>query len=103
MNKSLSLLTICRKAGKLEIGMDSVKEVCRNRSACCVVVATDISPKSLKEISFVCKQESVEILNLDASMDEIWGSLGKKAGILAVCDSGFAKKLRVILTPVKNE
>ena len=103
MNKALSLLTICCKAGKLQIGMDPVKEVCRNHQAYCVLVASDISTKSRKEIKFVCDQEQIQIFDLDATIDDIWGSLGKKAGILGVLDRGFTKKLSTMLKPIINE
>ena len=103
MNNTLSLLTICRKAGKLELGMDPVKDACRNQKAKCVLVSTDISSKSLKEIKFVCKQENVKIFELDATMDEIWASLGKKVVIVGICDTGFSKKLSTMLSPVKQE
>jgi len=103
MNKTLSLLTICRKAGKLELGMDPVKDVCNSRKACCVLVAKDISLKSLKEIKYVCKREDIKIFTLDATIDDVWGCLGKRAGILGVVDKGFAKKLSTMLEPVINE
>jgi len=103
MNKALSLLSMCRKAGMLAMGMDPVKDACRNYTAKCVLVSTDISPKSLKEVRFVCSQQHIVILALDAPMDEIWGILGKKVGILGVCDLGFKKKLLTMLEPIKEE
>lgn len=103
MNNALNLLSICRKAGKLELGMDPVKDVCRNHKARCVLVSNDISPKSLKEIAFVCSEERIPVLNLDTEMDEIWGALGKRAGILGVCDAGFSKKLMQMLQPLPKD
>lgn len=103
MNKTLSLLTICAKAGKLKLGMDPVKDVCRSGEACCVLVAQDISPKSLKEVKFFCRQENVKMFSLDATIDDVWSSLGKKAGIIGVLDRGFTKKLSTMLKPIDNE
>ncbi len=103
MNKALNLLSICRRAGLLELGMDPVKDACRNFKAKCVLVTTDISPKSLKEIKFVCSQEDIEILKLDATMDDCWALIGKKVGILGVCDAGFKKKLDTMLSPLEKE
>lgn len=93
-------LTMCRRAGKLTVGMDEVKNACRGGRACGVLVASDVSPKTLKEIKFVCGTESVSLYGADMTMDEIGNCLGKRFGILAVTDSGFmkamAKKLKKI-------
>lgn len=97
MNKSLNLLTICRKAGKLTLGMDPVKDSINNNKAICVLIAEDVSLKSRKEILFVTNKQGVKTLELDATKDDVWKSLGKKAGILSVEDSGFAKKLSTLL------
>ena len=103
MNKSLSLLTMCRKAGKLVLGMDPVKDACRNFTAKGVLVSADISPKSLKEALFVSSQVHIPVYELDANMEEIWASLGKKVVVLGVCDLGFKKKLSTMLKPVIQE
>lgn len=100
MNKTLGLLTICKKAGKLIMGMDSVKDACNSFKASCVLVTTDISEKSLKEARFVCSMNEVPLLRLDVSMDDVWYSLGRKSGIIAVCDDGFTKKLSGMLEKI---
>lgn len=92
MNSILGLLTMCRKAGKLNMGMDMMKAACAGKTACGVYCATDISAKSLKEVRFVCGKDKVKLYSLGVSMDEIWADLGKRTGILAVCDAGFNKK-----------
>lgn len=102
------LITICRKAGKLVMGMDETKNACRSGRALGVIAASDLSAKSLKEISFVCASEGVPLYKADMTMDEIGMSLGKTFGILAVTDSGFmkacAKKLvRIELTDRPDE
>lgn len=102
MNKTLNLLSMCRRAGFLELGMDPSKDACRNFTAKCILVAPDLSPKSLKEIKFVCTQQKIVIFALDATMDEIWASIGKKVGVLAVCDKGFKKKLSTMLTVITD-
>lgn len=100
MNSALSLLTICRKAGKLELGMDPVKDACNSMKAKCVLVSKDISPKSLKEIKYVCSCTNTPILSLDCLTEEVWAALGRKSVVLAVCDTGFYKKLSQMLEPV---
>ena len=82
-SNKLGLLSMCRKAGKLKLGMDMVKVV--------VLTASDFSPKSLKEVKFTCNRENVPVYSLEMSMDDILYGLGKKVGVIAVTDSGFAK------------
>ena len=103
MNKALSLLTICRKAGKLEIGMDPVKDACNSYKAKCVLVSLDISPKSLKEVKFVCSDKNIPIFQLDSGTEDVWAALGRKSVVLGVCDKGFAKKLSQMLEAVDSK
>ena len=46
MNNKIGLVTMCRKAGKLVMGMDMVKDACNTGKACAVFAATDFSPVS---------------------------------------------------------
>ncbi len=93
-------LSMARRAGKLTLGMDEVKNACRSKRACGVLAATDISSKTLKEIKFVCASEGVKLYGAEMTMDSVGACLGKVYGIIAVTDSGFmksmAKKLKEI-------
>jgi len=92
--KFFNLLTICEKSGNLLKGFDVVKEAVEGNKAVCIMTASDISKNTLKEVRFVCRdKKSVNIINLPYSMEDIYLNIGKNARVLAVCDSGFAKKL----------
>ncbi len=103
MNNKMGLVTMCRKAGKLNLGMDMAKDACKNGTACGVFIAEDISQKSLKEIKYVCGRYGVKLYSLGISMDDIWLDLGKRVGIMAICDSGFAKSCAKGLKEVETE
>ena len=90
-SNKMGLITMCRKAGKLQMGMDLVKDSCREKNAKGVFVASDFSKKSLKEIKFVCLTENIPLYSLNLTMDEIWADLGKRVGVIAICDKGFFK------------
>lgn len=90
MNNKMGLLTMCRKAGKLRLGMDMTKTSCKNGEAAAVFVASDFSAKSLKEVKFVCSRENVPLYSLGITMEEIWYDLGKKVGVMTITDGGFA-------------
>lgn len=94
MSSVLSLLGIARKAGRIQLGMDPVKEAMASGICSLVCIANDLSGKSKKEILFVCSKYSVEVYDVGTDMDEIKRALGKRSGIIAVCDEGFAKKIR---------
>lgn len=86
-------LSMCRRAGRLTVGMDEVKNACKAGRAYGVLAASDISKKTLKEIKYVCATEGVKLYGAGLTMDEIGDCLGKRYGILAVTDSGFMKSM----------
>ncbi len=95
------LITICRRAGKLVMGMDEVKAACRAGKACGVITVCDLSPKSFKEIAFTCAEETVPLYKTDMTMDDMGAALGKVYGIIAIADKGFMKAAAKKLTPVR--
>lgn len=90
-SNKMGLLTMCRKAGKLKLGMDMVKASCKSGEAFGVFVAVDLSAKSLKEVKFICSNGRVPLYSIDITMDEIYTGLGKRVGVMAMTDSGFCK------------
>ncbi len=91
MKSKLGVITMCAKAGRLNIGMDMMKDACKNGNAKGVFVTTDISEKSMKEVRYFCARYDVKCWSLGMTMDELSEGLRKRTGILAVTDSGFAK------------
>lgn len=71
--KIINLLTICRKAGKLVIGFDAVKEAVYGGNASCVITASDISAKTLKEVKFFCNNSAVDVVYSGLDSDEFHG------------------------------
>ena len=101
MNKNImGLVTVCRRAGKLSMGLDMAKEACANSSAAGCIAASDLSPKTLKEIKFSCYKYGVLLYRTDLTMDRIWQELGKRVGVMAVCDKGFFKAMAKCLEPI---
>lgn len=100
MNKVFGLLTICKRAGKLIMGMDSVKEAVADKSAYCVLVASDISMKSLKEVKYFLKGNGIKLLEIDETRKSIWDFLGRESVVLGICDEGFSKKLQTMCNEI---
>ncbi|WP_295152156.1 ribosomal L7Ae/L30e/S12e/Gadd45 family protein [uncultured Ruminococcus sp.] len=90
-NNKTGLLSMCRKAGKLVMGMDMVKDACAAGTARAVFIADDLSAKSQKEVRYNCARYDVKMYKLGVTMDDIAYGVGKRTGVLAITDAGFAK------------
>ena len=85
------IISMCRKAGRLVMGMDMVKDACALGNAKAVFAASDLSVKSLKEVRYTCARYDTKLYALGMTMDEVADGLGKRTGVIAMTDSGFAK------------
>ncbi len=84
------LLSMCRKAGRLVLGMDEVKTSCLRHEAKCVLTASDFSDNSLREIERICARVKIPMIKIQKTMDDISASVGKRCGVMSVTDRGFA-------------
>ena len=102
--KLFGLLTVCRRAGRMEMGFDSVKEAVMQHKAYLILEACDISPKTEKEIAFAAEkiESKADIVRIDADKAAVGEKLGKPAAVMAVCDKGFAGKAKEILSAEGN-
>ena len=80
-----------QKSRKACNGYGYGEDACNTGKACAVFAATDLSPKSLKEIKFNCYKNGIKLYSLGMTMDDIHFGLGKRTGIIAICEGGFAK------------
>ena len=94
------LLSMCRKAGKLVMGMDMVKDACALGNAKAVFTANDLSAKSLKEVRYTCARYEVKLYARGMTRDEVALGIGKRTGVLAMTDAGFAKSCAKGLTEI---
>ncbi len=90
-DKLLSLLGMCRRAGKMEIGFAKSVEAIQNGKACLMLVARDIAQRTEKEVRFKSK-ERVPVVRIDRSLEELSHAIGVSAGTIALTDDGFAKQ-----------
>ena len=58
-----------------------------------VLLTTDLSPKTEKEVVFRAENAHIEMRRLPLSMDDIDRAISKRVGVLAVCDKGLAGKM----------
>lgn len=91
MDKTLSMMGLARKAGKLIIGHDAVMLSVRNLRALTVILTNDASPRHKKELE--AAGYTGKLIVLEATMEEAGYAAGKKSCIFAIEDSGFAKAI----------
>ena len=94
---NISTLGLMKKTGSIITGFDAVEREIKNPASkiCGVALASDLSPKSRKEILFVREKHrpQLAVVTLPADMEQIGSVLGKKTGIVAVMDTGFWKSI----------
>lgn len=93
----LSFLGIARRAQKLSMGADAAQEAMQKGKTKLLLLASDLSEHSERSARAAAQAASTPVLPAGVTMDEIAFSVGKRTGILAVNDSGFAGKLRTML------
>ena len=101
--KFFNLFTMCAESGSVAKGFDISKESVTGGKVACVMVTSDVSPKTLKETVFMCEKSGVTMVSLPFTMEDIGNSIGRKAGVMAVCDAGFARKLKEYAEQAREE
>ena len=94
MNKFYSLLGLCKKAGKLVGGEELVENTVRQKKACLLILAVDVSNNTKKKFSNASAFHEVPLVEVGTKAD-----LGRAVGaevraVIAITESGFAKKLQ---------
>lgn len=100
--KIINLLTICKKAGKLVTGFDISLDAVKNGTSKCILIASNTSAKTIKEVHYRIKKEglesSVKVLNIPLTIEDIAWYINNNAGVIAICDDGFSKSFEKLLT-----
>ena len=94
-SKVLNALGMCRRAGKLGIGMDATSESVRKGTPL-VLIAKDASDRTRKKVKEAAEGLS-ETVELDYTMDEIESGVGRKFAVAAVKDKNLAQAVRIAL------
>ncbi|MDF2948053.1 MAG: hypothetical protein K0R07_63 [Sedimentibacter sp.] len=93
MNKIYSMLGIARKGGNISIGYDVTCLDVKDNKSKLVLIATDASDKTKKNVQFIC--DKYETKYIEYGEKEILGkSLGKKmVSVISVKDINIASYL----------
>lgn len=97
LNKMLSMLGICRKAGRLAVGSDAAMTAVRSTGsgkAKLLLISSDASARTAKQFTDKCAYYGVSSLRVTADSFSIGHAVGKTAvAVCAVTDSSLASAL----------
>ncbi|MBQ8203539.1 MAG: hypothetical protein IJZ75_04590 [Clostridia bacterium] len=90
-NKLLTLLGFASKSGNLSYGLGASKASVMAGKSKLLIVCSDISEKSLKEVNFHGEKYNVKVKVLqNTDTFTVTNAVGRKCGILSVNNSSFA-------------
>ena len=89
MNKLLFALSLAKKSGRLVVGFDAVKSAVIRGEAHIVLLAEDLSEKTIKRVNYFC-EDITDVHNTGLTQFEISQVAGRLTGVLAVTDENLA-------------
>lgn len=101
--KLTGLLSICRKAGRMALGFDPMREALDSGKVSGVLTAADISPKTYKEVCFYCQKKQIPVCGMPLTQEEVGVAAGRRAAIIAVLDQGFFNKMQTLCREAQQQ
>ena len=96
-DRLLSFLGICKRAGCLLSGAETVTKAVNDGKAKLALYASDVSENSLKGVLRAAAAKDVPVAKLPQTKEELSFALGKHCGIVCTTDAGFAKKISELI------
>lgn len=93
-DKLLNFIGICKKSGSLNMGCDAVSDTIKKRKAFLVLIAADTSEKTRDNIKKLAVDFSVDLMQINETIDDIYMVLGKRVAVISVTDKNLANKLK---------
>ena len=91
-NKLCGLMGIARRSGHILIGFDAVRAALLAGKTQLILLASDCSPKTEKELRFAAEGKTCPVIKVEADKDAFTAALGmqKPVAVIATDDRGFA-------------
>ena len=91
-NKLCGLLGIARRSGHILIGFDAVRAALLAGKTQLILLASDCSPKTEKELRYAAEGKTCPIAKVEETKDDRAAALGMQqpVAVLATDDHGFA-------------
>ena len=99
-NKLCGLLGIARRSGHILIGFDAVRAALLADKTQLILLASDCSPKTEKELRFAAEGKTCPVVQVEADKDAFTAALGmqKPVAVIATDDRGFATAMTKTIT-----
>lgn len=101
-DRLLNFLGICKRAGALLSGAETVEKAVEENKALLALYASDVSENSLKRVLKAAQDRQVPARRLPRTKEELSFALGKHCGIVCVTDAGFQKKILTMMDEEEN-
>lgn len=102
-DRFLSLLGLCRRAGRIVLGNDPVIDSINSKKAKLVIIADDCSKNTAKGVLTTAHKMGVKAYVVPHTKDDISYALGKYTAVLSILDDGFATKAETLICSLKEE
>ena len=103
-NAILSLIGLCKKAGRLEVGEEPVGAAARAHHARLLLVASDAAANTRHRGAHFAEAGAVPWAELPFTKEELGGTVGRSScALAAVTDIGFASSLAAKLSALNPE
>jgi ribosomal protein L7Ae-like RNA K-turn-binding protein len=93
----LHLLGIARRAGALALGTEAASQAVRRHRTRLILLAQGLSPRTAAKMRAEAEKTGVHTADIAVGMDSLEYALGKRVGVIAVNDAGFAKALLALV------
>lgn len=102
-DKLLNLLGLAMRARKLSTGEELVLNDVRSKRAKLVIISTDASNNTMKNVSNKCQSYQVALEQV-CTRYELGFALGKDERVtIGVLDAGFAKSMKALIRDINEE
>lgn len=103
-DKTLSMLGLARRAGKLSMGHDMALQALLKNKAKLILFCSDVSPRLINELNTTVEKHKINtaVVKTSYTMDEIYFSVGYRAGVITVNDENFSKRIIELLKQEAN-
>ena len=99
-NKLCGLLGIARRSGHILIGFDAVRAALLADKTQLILLASDCSPKTEKELRFAAQDKTCPVIKVAEDKEAFTAALGmqKPVAVIATDDRGFATAMTKTIT-----
>ena len=104
MDRSLAILGMAKKAGKLAVGGDAASTAARRGEAVLVITASDASEGSVRRAKMNAEANNVEYIAVPFTMFELGSTAGRGSpGTIAFLDKGLANSFKEKLNAKESD